>query len=287
MTRIVYVGGRYVPYNSAAIHVEDRGFQFADAVYEVIEVMGGCLVDEAGHVDRLTRSLRELAIERPCSTPVLAHVMRETIRRNRVNDGLVYLQVTRGAAARDFLVPEAGLRPTLVCIARRTDPMKIAALAEAGIAVITMPDIRWRRSDIKTVMLLPAILAKEAARKNGAREAWLVDAEGYITEGASSNAWIVEASGRIVTRPADERILSGVTRATLKDAIKQAGLELVERAFRTEEVTSAREAFNTSATGTVMPVVGIDGKSIGDGRPGPITRLLRAGFHRVAQISSN
>lgn len=286
MTRVVYVNGRYLPYAQAAVHAEDRGFQFGDAVYEVCEVRGGGLVDERRHTTRLARSLTELKIPQPMAAGALALVMRETMRRNRVLNGLVYLQVTRGAAPRDFTFPGPDVPPTVVCLARRTSRAKIESLAEAGIAVKTMPDIRWGRCDIKTVMLLPACLAKEAARVEGAREAWFVDEQGFVTEGASSNAWIVDVGGTVITRGTDHGILAGVTRATLIDLLAREGLKLAERAFHVDEAKEAREAFNTSASGTVMPVVKIDDKLIGDGRPGPLARLLRANFHQVAEIST-
>lgn len=284
MPRSVYVNGRYLPYVEAGVHVEDRGFQFADAVYEVAEVMGGRLIDEARHLARLERSLSELGIAPPMGTRALGHVMREVIRRNRVSNGLVYLQVTRGQAARDFPFP-ADAETTLVVIARALDPDKIRARAEAGISVITMPDIRWGRCDIKTVMLLPACLAKETAREQGAGEAWFLDRDGFVTEGASSNAWIVDGDGRLVTRPLGRDILPGITRRTLLDLIAREGLTLVERAFTREEALRAREAFVTSASATVMPVVRVDGTPIGDGKPGPLTRLLRQSFHQVAAVS--
>jgi D-alanine transaminase len=285
MTRIIYINGRYLPYASARVHAEDRGFQFADAVYEVCEVTGGRLVDETRHADRLERSLGEIKIGMPMSRAALGLVMRETIRRNRVKDGVVYLEVTRGAAPRDFPFPGPDVKPTVVCLARRVSAAKREARAEAGIAVKTMPDIRWGRSDIKTVMLLPACLAKDAARAEGADEAWLVDGEGFITEGASSNAWIVDAGGSLVTRQTDRAILAGVTRATVIDLLAREGVPFVERAFRVDEAVGAREAFITSASGTVMPVVRIDGLPIGDGRPGRLTRLLRSRFHQVAEIA--
>jgi D-alanine transaminase len=285
MTRIVYVNGRYLPYAEAMVPAEDRGFQFADAVYEVCEVKGGRLVDETRHMGRLARSLSELAIPAPMSPGAWSRVLRETIRRNRVTDGLVYLQVSRGAGPRNFLFPPAGTEPTVVCLARSVAPLQQEAAAEAGIAVKTMPDPRWARCDIKTVMLLPAALAKEAARAEGAKEAWFVDAEGLITEGASSNAWIVDAQGRLVTRPTDNRILRGITRTTLIDVLKREGMELVERAFSVEEARSAREAFITSATNIVMPVVKIDGKPVGNGAPGLLTQRLRAEFHTSAELA--
>ena len=282
MTRIVYVDGRYLPYREAGVHVEDRGFQLADAVYEVCEVRGGRLVDLDRHLARLARSLSALSIERPMSDRALAHVVAQTVRRNRVVEGLVYLQVSRGVAPREFLPPGPEVSPTVVCLARSTHRGQADERASVGIAVKTVPDIRWGRCDIKTVMLLPACLAKQAAHAEGAREAWLVDAEGYVTEGASSNAWIVDSDGRLVTRQVDNAILAGVTRATLADVIRREGLEIVERAFTVAEAQAAREAFITSATNAVMPVVRIDGVEIADGAPGPIARRLREVFHDVA-----
>jgi D-alanine transaminase len=285
MTRIVYVNGRYLPYTDAKVHAEDRGFQFADAVYEVCEVKGGRLVDEMRHMGRLARSLGELGMAQPLAPGAWARVMRETIRRNRVTDGLVYLQVSRGAGPRSFLFPPAGTAPTVVCLARSVSPVQQEAAAEAGIAVKTMPDPRWDRCDIKTVMLLPAALAKEAARAEGAKEAWFFDKDGYVTEGASSNAWIVDAQGRLVTRQADTAILRGITRTTLIDVLKRAGLELVERPFTVAEAKAAREAFVTSATNIVMPVVKIDGQPVGNGAPGLLTQRLRSEFHEAAEIA--
>lgn len=286
MTRIVYVNGRYLRYRAAQVHAEDRGFQLADAVYEVIEVRGGQLVDETRHLARLSRSLGELGIREPMSRRALGLVLRQTMLRNRIENGLVYLQVTRGAAPRDFLFPSPPVRPTVVCLARRLDPARLEARAAAGIAVKTMPDFRWARSDIKTVMLLPACLAKEAARAAGADEAWFVDRQGFVTEGASSNAWILDARGRLVTHPRETTILAGVARATVIDVLAEAGVDLIERPFRVAEALAAREAFITSASATVMPVVKIDGTAIGDGRPGRVTQLLRSRFHQVAEISS-
>jgi D-alanine transaminase len=285
MSRIVYVNGRYVPYAQAAVHVEDRGFQFADAIYEVCEVRGRRLVDEQRHMERLSRSLGELGIAAPMSTPALAHVMREVIRRNRVKDGLVYLQVTRGAGPREFLFP-ADADPTVVCLARPVAPAGLDARALEGIAIKSMPDIRWQRCDIKTVMLLPACLAKDAAHKEGAREAWFVDADGFVTEGASSNAWIVDDAGAVITRPLGTDILPGVTRATLRDVLGEEGMSLIERPFRLAEAYAAREAFITSATQTVMPVVRIDGRPIAGGKPGRVAQRLRFKFHQIAAISS-
>jgi D-alanine transaminase len=286
MARIVYVNGRYLPYAQAGVHVEDRGFQFADAVYEVCEVKGGALVDLSRHLARLARSLDELKIAAPMSGPALGRVLSETIRRNRVRDGLVYLQVTRGAAPRDFLFPGEEGQPTLVVVARSIDPARTAAKARAGIAVKSVPDNRWGRCDLKTVMLLPAALAKETARNAGAQEAWFVDEKGFVTEGASSNAWIVRADGFVLTRPLDHRILGGVTRATVLDVLKAKGVPVEQRPFTIAEAQAAREAFVTSASATVMPVVQIDGRAVGDGKPGKLSLRLREAFHSVAEMTA-
>jgi D-alanine transaminase len=286
LTRIVYVNGAYKRYAEAAIHAEDRGFQFADAVYEVIEVLGGRLVDATRHMARLDRSLRELKIAAPMSQQALLQVIGEVVRRNRVSDGIVYMQVTRGAGPRDFSLPGADILPTLVVLARAQRRGWADELAKTGIAVKTMPDNRWGRCDIKTVMLLPAVLAKDAARRDGAREVWFVDSQGAITEGASSNAWIVTAEGVLVTRKLDSNILPGITRAGVADVAASERLKVEERPFSVKEALQAREAFLTSATNTVMPVVAIDGQQIGEGRPGPIAQRLRSRFHQVAEISA-
>ncbi|HUS96606.1 MAG TPA: D-amino-acid transaminase [Hyphomicrobiaceae bacterium] len=283
MSRFVYVNGRYVRYAEAQVHAEDRGFQFGDAVYEVCEIRDGSIIDETRHMQRLERSLGELSIDQPMSARAWHRVMRETARRNNVRDGIVYLQVSRGAGPRNFLFSGVQTAPTAVCIARAVSPKSLIDAGERGIAVITHPDIRWGRCDIKTVMLLPASLAKEKAKKTGAQEAWLTDADGMVTEGGSSNAWIITGDGELITRPTDQAILRGVTRTTLIDLIGREGLQLVERAFSVEEAKLAREAFVTSATNLVMPVVKIDDTLIGDGRPGPIATRLRAGFHTVAE----
>lgn len=285
MSRFVYVNGQYLPYDRAQVSAEDRGFQFGDAVYEVCEVKGGRLVDETRHMDRLERSLDELKITRPMTRPAWQRVLRETIRRNRLDNGSIYLQVSRGARPRDFFFPPAGTPPTVVAIARQAFPARANAKAEKGIGVKTMPDIRWTRCDIKTVMLLPASLAKEAARAEGAEDAWFVDETGFVTEGASANAWIVDREGRLVTRQIDSAILRGVTRTTLLDLLRREGIEVVERPFTVEEAKAAREAFLTSATSLVMPVVAIDNTTIGNGAPGLLSLKLRAAFHSAAEIA--
>ena len=285
MTRIIYVSGAYLPYAQAGVHAEDRGNQFGDAVYEVCEVLGGRLVDETRHLARLERSMGELRIAPPMSRRALGRVMRETIRRNRVRDGLVYLQVSRGVAPRSFLFPGPAVAPTLIVLARSVPREPAEAQAAVGIAVITTPDNRWGRVDIKTVMLLPSALAKEAARAQGAKEAWFVDREGHITEGGSSNAWIIDQAGHLITRAADSSILRGITRDVLMQLARDRGLTVVERAFTRAEALVAREAFVTSATNLVMPVVAIDGQAIGNGHPGSFATDLRRHFHEAAEIA--
>jgi len=285
MSRIAYVNGRYLPRSEAAVSIEDRGYQFADGVYEVCEVRGGRLIDERRHMARLDRSLSELRMERPMSTAALALVLRETVRRNRVRDGIVYLQVTRGVAPRDFPFPPAGTRPSVVVTARSNDLARLEQVAADGIGVITVPDIRWQRVDIKSVALLPNVLAKQAARDKGAREAWLVDARGFVTEGASSNAWIVSRDGTLVTRALGRDILPGITRSVVLDLVKAQGLAFEERAFTVEEAYAAREAFVTSASQIVQPVVAIDGRPVGNGAPGLVATALRRDYHGYAEIT--
>lgn len=284
MSRIAYVNGRYVPHREAQVHVEDRGYQFADGVYEVCEVRGGRLVDERRHMLRLERSLRELRIEWPMPLNALSVVLRETVRRNRVRDGIVYLQITRGVAPRDHAFPKPGTRPGMVVTARSHDSERNERVASEGIAVITVPENRWPRVDIKSVSLLPNVLAKQSAREAGAKEAWFVDSAGLVTEGSSTNAWIVTAAGKVVTRPADEGILRGITRTVLLDVLAAHGLELDERPFSVEEAYSAREAFITSASQIVMPVISIDGRPVANGAPGLLSAALRRDFHRYAEV---
>ena len=285
MSRIVYVNGRYLPHNVATVSIEDRGYQFADGVYEVCEVRGGRLVDERRHMARLDRSLREIRLARPMSLAALSIVLHETVRRNRVRDGGVYLQITRGVARRDFAFPPAGTAPSVVVTARGSDRAWLAQLAADGIAVVTVPDTRWQRVDIKSMALLPNVLAKQAAREQGAREAWLVDRQGRVTEGASSNAWIVSRDGKLITRSLGNDILAGITRSVVIDVVKAQGLALEERAFTVEEAYAALEAFVTSASQIVLPVVRIDGRPVGNGAPGPIATALRRDYHRHAELS--
>jgi D-alanine transaminase len=286
MTRVVYVNGAYVPYADAAVHVEDRGYQFADGVYEVCEVWDGHLVDERRHMLRLRRSLSELDMEEPMSGRSLGVILRETVRRNRVKNGIVYLQVTRGVSRRDFAFPGADVAPSVVCLARSVAPAKGEKKATTGVSVITVPDIRWRRVDIKTTGLLAQSLARQQAKDARADEAWMVDEDGFITEGASCNAWIVTTNGNLVTRPAESGILKGITREVALETARRNNLQFEERPFTVSEAKSAREAFQTSASGLVMPVVKIDGQPIGGGRPGEIAAMLRKAYHDVSEISS-
>ena len=275
MARIAYVNGQYVPHLNAAVHVEDRGYQFADGVYEVFAVMGGKLIGEQGHLDRLAHSLSELRIKWPLSRAALMVAVKEIVRRNHVRDGLVYLQVTRGVAPRDHPFP-ANSESALVITARKSGPMNKDAL-RTGVDVITIPDIRWQRCDIKSVALLPNVLGKQQAREADAFEAWQVDEEGYVTEGTSTNAWIVTADGDLVTRNASTSILNGVTRLSVLEAAAEAGIDIMERPFTPEEALAAREAFITSSTSHVKAVTRIDGQSIGNGHVGDLTnRVLDA-----------
>ena len=283
MSRIAYVNGRYLRFHDAKVHIEDRGYQFADGVYEVCEVRGGRLIDERRHLARLRRSLDELRIRAPMSPKALGVVLREVIARNRISYGAVYLQVTRGVARRDHAFPVPAVPPSLVVTARALNAARNEATADKGIAVISVPDNRWGRVDIKTIGLLPNVLARQAAIEQGARDAWFVDKHGAVTEGAAANAWIVTAAGTVVTRPADHTILQGITRTVLFDAIRAQGLAIEERPFTLREAYAAREAFVTAATQIVLPVVRIDGCTIGAGKPGPVATALRRAFHLHAE----
>ncbi len=274
MSRIAYVNGRYLPHGAASVHIEDRGYQFADGVYEVIAVRDGVLIDGDWHMERLQRSLSELQIGMPMSVTALNVVLRETARRNRFREGIVYLQISRGVARRDHPFPSADTRPALVVTARRTPPLA-AKIIDAGVSVISQPDIRWDRCDIKSISLLPNVLVKQAARVQGAFEAWQVDGDGFVTEGASTNAWIINGDGHLITRPVENAILNGITRRRLLALAKQQGITVVERPFSLAEAKSAREAFLTSTTAFVLPVVRIDETVLGNGRPGSRTLSLR------------
>ncbi len=282
--RIAYVNGRYLPHAQAGVHIEDRALQLGDGIYEVTNVVAGLPIDEEPHLDRMERSLRELGMDMPMGRAALKLVMREMIARNRIANGLLYLQVTRGAVKRDHVPPKHPPRPTLILTMRAQDMTALANRMEKGIAVSTQPDIRWGRCDIKTVQLLPNLLAKQAAKQSGAFEAWLVDDDGYVTEGGSTNAWIVDGEGDVITRDLSHAILPGVTRRIMLDAMRDAQVKVVERKFTVAEALAAREAFISSATGAAIPVVTIDGTRIGDGQPGPVTRRIRDVYAEKAGI---
>jgi D-alanine transaminase len=274
MTRFAYVNGQYLPHSDAMVHVEDRGYQLADGVYEVVAVHDGRFVDEQPHLDRLDRSLFELRIGWPMTPAALKLVMRELVRRNGLRNGILYLQVTRGVAPRDHAFPKTRVAPGLVMTTKRARTLPATAVRD-GVAVITIPDIRWGRCDIKSVALLPNVLGKQAAHEAGAFEAWQVTASGVVTEGTSTNAWIVTREGKVVTHPPGPQILNGVTRLTVLRLAAESQIAVEERPFTFEELRSAREAFLTSTTSHVLPVTRVDGELVGDGKPGRIARRLR------------
>ncbi len=272
MSRIAYVNGRYVPHAQARVHIEDRGYQFADGVYEVFAVHRGRLIGEKGHMARLDHSLGALKIAWPMSPQALAVVVREVARRNRVENGLVYLQITRGVARRDHAFPK-NVSSSLVVTARSSPPLDKQALRQ-GVDVITIPDIRWKRRDVKSTSLLPNVLGKQQAREAGAYEAWMVDDDGMVTEGTSSNAWIVTKKGELVTRNAGYSILNGITRLAVLEAATEAGVGFRERPFSVAEAKQAKEAFVTSSTSHVKAVTSIDGNPVGSGHVGELTSRI-------------
>lgn len=281
MPRYAYVNGRYVPHGEAVVHIEDRGYQFADGVYEVVTVVDGRLVDDGPHMDRLARSLEELRIPWPMSRRAMDMVMRTLIRRNGLRRGIVYVQVTRGVAPRDFKFPKDA-RPSLVMTTRHMARFGSPDLMEKGVSAVTIPDIRWTRRDIKSVALLPQVLGKQKAAEAGAFEAWQVDPDGTVTEGTSSNAWIVTKDGTLVTRPATNLILNGITRLRILKLAGEAGIPFEERPFTVQEAYEAREAFISSATTFVTPVTRIDDRTVGNGAPGLLSSRLREDYLRFA-----
>lgn len=282
MSRIAYVNGRYLPLRDACVNVEDRGYQFADAVYEVVHLHQGRFIDGERHLDRLERSLAEIRIARPMPRAALQAVLTEVARRNRLDDGLLYIQVSRGVARREHYFPQQPVAPALVVTIRRLPPYP-AAVEHWTATAITAPDLRWARRDIKTVGLLPNVLARQAAREQGAVEAILVDPDGMVTEGASTTVWIVDRAGVLRTRPLGHEILPGCTRAALIAELRAAGIAFEETAFPATMLHDAREAFLTSATSFVKPVLRIDGAPVADGTVGPVSRQLFALFARHVQ----
>jgi D-alanine transaminase len=284
MSRVAFVNGRYRAHAQACVHIEDRGYQFADGVYEVCQIRSKQIVDLRRHLDRLERSLSELRIAMPMQRASLEIVLKEVVRRNRVADGLVYLQITRGVARRDHVFPDPAPPPAVVVTCRSVAPGGAAAKAESGVSVITVPENRWPRVDIKSVALLPNVLARQQAKEAGRAEAWYFDSEGMVTEGAATNAWIVTRDGHLVTRPAEFGILRGITRAVVMEVAQHQGLTVEERPFSVDEATSARECFMTSASNMVTPIVRVDERAIGNGRPGSIALALRQAFFDFAEL---
>ncbi len=283
MSRIAYVNGRYLPQSDAAVNIEDRGYQFGDGIYEVVHLHGGRYVDEERHLARLERSLREIRLPMPMTRAALSMVLREVARRNRVTEGLLYMQVTRGVAPRDHAFPKTPVPPALVVTIKRIPPYPVNVDKWAA-ACITLPDLRWARRDIKSVNLLPNCLARQAAREQGAIEAILYDeATGMVTEGAATTFWIVDADGAIRTRHLDQTILPGCTRGALMAELADLGIAFEEREFSLDDVKNAREAFITSATSFVKPITKIDGAPVGDGKVGPVVRRLFEIFARHVQ----
>ncbi|WP_454760038.1 D-amino-acid transaminase [Caulobacter segnis] len=275
MSRFAYVNGRFVRHGEAAVHIEDRGYQLADGVYEVWAVFDGKLADAEGHFARLWRSLDELRIAHPMTEASLLLVLREAVRRNKVKEGLCYLQVTRGVAKRDHAFPNPAVPPAVVITAKSVDRGAADKKALAGASVISVPENRWGRCDIKSIGLLPNALAKQAARERGAIEAWFVDDMGLVTEGASSNAWIVDGDGVLRTRDTNANILRGVTRSTLLEVIRESGIPMSEKPFTIAEAQAAKEAFITGAGSLLTPIVQVDGVKLSDGKPGEVATRLR------------
>ncbi|MEO8715900.1 MAG: D-amino-acid transaminase [Acetobacteraceae bacterium] len=272
MSRVAYVNGQYVTQREASVNVEDRGYQFADGIYEVIYFHDGRMIDADLHLDRLERSLRELRLMPPMGRMAMVAVLTETARRNRVSNGIVYIQITRGVSRRDHAFPTHPIPPSFVVTARRTPPYPRDPVAWAASA-ITHPDQRWARCDIKTVGLTANVLAKQAAREKGAAEAFLIR-DGMLTEGASTTVWVVDAEGRLRTRHLDHSVLPGCTRGALIAELQAEGITFEERAVSEQELRTAREAFITSATSFVRPIIRLDAVPVGDGTVGPVTRRL-------------
>lgn len=279
--RIVFLNGAFVPFEEARISVMDRGFLFADGIYEVAAVIDGRLVDARAHLARLERSLAEIEIANPYTIAQWTELMGELARKNGLEEGLVYIEVTRGVAERDFPFPPEGTPPTVVMFTQAKSILASKA-AETGVAVVTVPDLRWARRDIKSVALLAQVLAKQAAAKAGVAEAWMVE-DGHVTEGGSSTAFIVTADGTLVTRPLSNAVLPGITRLAVKKLAADLQMKVEERLFTVEEAHVAREAFYCSASAIVMPVVSIDGAPVGGGRPGPVAKRLRETYLALAR----
>ena len=281
MSRIAYIDGRYQPLNQPAIMVEDRGYQFSDGVYEVCAIRNHRVLDEERHLDRLENSLNELSMPMPVTRAALKVIIREVVRRNRVREGLVYVQVSRGVAPREHTYA-SNLQPVLVVTARAMAPDRRNHIRQNGIEVMSVPDQRWARCDIKSISLLPNVMARQTAKLAGKQEAWQIGADGYVTEGGATNAWIVDTNGQLRTRPASNAILNGIVRQVLFDVASELQLTIDETPFTLDEAKAAKECFSTASTMAVFPVVSIDGVKIGDGKPGPVATALGAAYDAVS-----
>lgn len=283
MSRIAFVNGQFVPHNEAVVHIEDRGYQFADGVYEVCEIRDNQVIDLDGHLKRLQYSLSELQMNMPMNEFALAVKMKQTVKLNRVKDGLIYLQVTRGVSPRNHAFPPSHVKSSIVLTAKSVSPTSKKSYYENGVAVISVPENRWARPDIKTIGLLPNCMAKQEAKEQGAFEAWFVDDDGLVVEGSSSNAWIINQDNEIITKSADGSILKGITRAAILRQIEAHNLTVVERPFSLREAILAKEAFISSATTIVLPVVKIDNHLVAGGKVGEIAKNLFKEFYDFAQ----
>ena len=284
MSRIVFLNGEYKDYNVSLVHVEDRGYQFADGVYEVFSVKNGKLVDYTGHIDRLSRSLNEIKIKYPINVRSILFHMRNIIKKNLIVDGLIYLQITRGVAKRDFKFPN-DIDSTITIIGNNIPSDDYEKAFEKGINVVTTKDLRWKRVDIKSLNLLAPVLAKQFANENNAQEAWLIDDDGFITEGSSSNAWVLIGK-TVFTRPVSSSILNGITRKTLIKGLNKHGYKFKEKKFSINDIRKSREAYITSATQYVMPVIKVDNKEIGEGKVGKFAKIFKDIYLESVQLKS-
>ena len=282
MSRVVFLNGEYKDYNNAFTHVEDRGYQFADGVYEVFSVKNGKLIDYSGHINRLTRSLNEIKIKYPINIRSILFHMKNIIKKNLIEDGLIYLQITRGVAKRDFKFPK-NKESTITIIGSNIPDNEYDKTFEKGISVVTTKDLRWKRVDIKSLNLLAPVLAKQFAYEQKAQEAWLIDDDGFITEGSSSNAWIL-IGNTIYTRPVSSSILNGITRKTLIKGLNRYGYKLKEKKFNLKDIKRSKEAYITSATQYVMPVTKIDNQKIGNGKVGKFAKLFKNIYLESVQL---
>ena len=282
MSRVSFINGLYCDHSDASVHIEDRGYQFADGVYEVFAILNGKIVDYMGHMNRLYRSLNEINIKSPIAKDAYIFHLRNLIRRNKINDGLIYLQVTRGVAERDFKFPK-NTKPSLVITAKRISMKDYDLKFNKGIKVKITNDLRWKRVDIKTLNLLPPVLAKQNAVESGCDEAWMIDNDGYITEGSSSNAWIL-IKDKLITTPATSSILKGITRTSLINSLKKQKIKIIEKKFNLSDIRKANEAFITSATQFVMPVIKVNSIKIGDGKVGKYAKIFKKSYMEAVQL---